>query len=218
MGDSAVSSALYKALGDSDAFAAWSVRQAIRRLEAWDKTELVDALLDERRLEPALRLTDEAWSITVVDALAEAFQRTTSAPVRGRIVANIAGLLHKYPEWDGNWHGTNPLARPFPRKTKDWGPQAMKAVLDGLSQGLADPDGSVRFQAITGMAEAGNAAPPRLRSALQREPDSTNQAVLVEALGTLKDAVSLPLFIDILGDSRRASRAHGGPCRPRPVP
>ena len=72
VGDSRPAPALYKALGDSDAFAAWSVRQAIRRLDAWDKTELVEALLDERRLEPALRLTDEAWSIPVVAALAEA--------------------------------------------------------------------------------------------------------------------------------------------------
>jgi putative membrane-bound dehydrogenase-like protein len=204
LGDSSASSALYKALGDSDAFASWSVRQAIRRLEAWNKAELVEALLDERRLEPALRLTDEAWSIPVVDALAEAFQRTSSSPVRGRIVANIAGMLHQYPDWDGHWRGTNPLARPFPRKTKDWGPQALKAVLDGLSLGLADQDSSVRFQAITGMAEAGNHAAPRLRSALPREPDPTNQAVLIETLGTLKDTVSLPLFIDFLGDARRA--------------
>jgi HEAT repeat protein/glucose/arabinose dehydrogenase len=203
LGDSAASSALYKALGDSDVFASWSVRQAIRRLDAWDKAELVDALLDERRLEPALRLTDEAWSILVVDALADAFQRTSSAPVRGRIVANIAGLLHKYPDWDGNWHGTNPLARRFPRKTKVWDPQATTAVLDGLSLGLADKDSSVRFQAITGMAEAGKDAPPRLRSALPLEPDPTNQAVLVETLGALKDAVSLPLFVEILGDPKR---------------
>ena len=204
LGDSAASSALYKALGDSDAFAGWSVRHAIRRLETWDTTKLLEALLDERRLEPALRLTDEAWSLPVVDALAEALQRTSSAPVRGRIVANIAGLLHKYPDWDGNWFGTNPLAGSFPRKTKDWGPQATKAVLDGLSLGLADPDSSVRFQAITGMAEAGKSAPPRLRSALLREPDSTNQAVLIETLGTLKDAVSVPMFVEILGDVRRA--------------
>jgi HEAT repeat protein/glucose/arabinose dehydrogenase len=202
--DVAAASALYKALGDSDAFASWSVRHAIRRLEAWDKSELVEALLDERRLEPALRLTDEAWSMPVVDALAVAFKRTASAPVRGRIIANIAGLLHKYPDWDGSWYGTNPLARPFPRKTTDWGPQAMKAVLDGLSLGLADADSSVRFQAITGMAQAGSFAPPRLRSALPREPDPTNQAVLIEELGTLKDAVSLPLFVEILGDVRRA--------------
>ena len=162
------------------------------------------ALSDDRRLEPALKLTDESWSITVIAALTEALQHTPSAPVRGRIVANIAGLLHKYPDWDGSWFGTNPLAGAFPRKTTDWDPQAMKAVLDGLSLGLTDPDSSVRFQAITGMAEAGKEAPPRLRSALPQESDATNQAVLVETLGTLKDTVSLPLFIEILCDVKRA--------------
>ena len=95
----------------------------------------------------------------------------------------------------------------------------MKAVLDGLSLGLADRDSLVRFQAITGIAEAGKDAAPRLRAALPREPDPTNQAVIVETLGTLKDAVSLPLFIEILGDPRRDERgADGGPRRTRPVP
>ena len=76
----------------------------------------------------------------------------------------------------------------------------MKAVLDGLSLGLADRDSSVRFQAITGMAEAGKDARSALEIGTSRESDPTNQAVLVETLGTLKDSVSLPLFIEILGD------------------
>ncbi len=203
LNDSAAASALYKALGDSDAFAAWSVRHAIRALQAWDKTALVHALLDERRLEPALRLTDESWSTTVIAALTEALSQTASAPVRGRIVANLAGLLHKYPDWNGTWFGTNPLAGAFPRKTKDWDPQAMKAVLDGLSLGLTDRESAVRFQAITALAEAGKDAPPRLRSALPLETDPTNQAVLIETLGNLKDGVSLPLFVEILQDADR---------------
>jgi HEAT repeat protein/glucose/arabinose dehydrogenase len=202
-GDAAAASELYAVLGDSDVFAGWSIRQAIRHLGAWDKAALVKALLDERRLEPALRLTDEAWSITVVAALCEALTQTASAPVRGRIVANIAGQLHKYPDWSGSSFGTNPLAGAFPRKTKDWDADAMKAVLDGLSLGLTDRDSAVRFQAITGISEAGKKAPPRLRSALRGESDPTNQAVIVETLGTLKDSVSLPLFVEILGDPRR---------------
>ena len=74
LGDVAAGSVpeLFKSLDDSDAFAGWSIRQAIRQLGAWDKDALIEALLDERRLEPALRLTDEAWSITVVAALSEA--------------------------------------------------------------------------------------------------------------------------------------------------
>ena len=58
LGDAAPATELYKALDDSDAFAAWSIRQAIRRSGAWQKDELVSALLDERRREPALRLAD----------------------------------------------------------------------------------------------------------------------------------------------------------------
>ncbi len=205
LGDATAGSAseLYKALDDADAFAGWSIRQAIRQLGAWDKDALIEALLDERRLEPALRLTDEAWSVTVVAALSEALSRTASAPVRGRIVANLAGLLHKYPDWTGTWFGTNPLASAFPRKTKDWDAPAMKAVLDGLSLGLTDRESAVRFQAITGISEAGKDAAPRLRSALPGEPDPTNQAVIVETLGTLKDSVSVPLFTKILGDPRK---------------
>ncbi len=202
-GSPVVTAALYKTLDDSDAFAAWSIRQAIRQRGAWDKDALIEALLDDRRLEPALRLTSEAWSITVVAALCEALKQTASAPVRGRIVANIAGLLHQYPDWTGEWFGTNPLAGPFPRKTKDWDADAMKAVLDGLSTGLTDRDSSVRFQAITGISEAGKDAAPRLRSALQVESDPVNQAVIVETLGTLNDSVSLPLFTSILADPRR---------------
>jgi HEAT repeat protein/glucose/arabinose dehydrogenase len=206
MGEGTPARELYKALDDSDAFAAWSIRQAIRRLGAWQKDELVSALLDERRREPALRLADESWSIIVVTALSEAFTHSLSAPVRGRILADIAGLLHQYPDWNGTWFGTNPLAAGFPRKTKNWDENAMKAVLDGLSLGLTDPDSLVRFQAITGIADAGNDAPPRLRSTLPLESDPTNQAVIVETLAALKDAVSVPLFVEILADSRREER------------
>ena len=71
-------------------------------------------------------------------------------------MANLAGLLHKYPDWTGAWFGTNPpLAGAFPRKSTDWDATAMKAVLDGLSLGLTDRDSNVRFQAITGISEAG---------------------------------------------------------------
>ncbi|HEX3450356.1 MAG TPA: HEAT repeat domain-containing protein, partial [Isosphaeraceae bacterium] len=195
---------LYAALGDSDPFAAWSVRQAIRRIGAWDKSALIEALLDERRLESALRLTDESWALPVVDALIEALSKTGAAPVRGRIVANLAGLYRRYPEWSGQWFGTNPLAGEFPRRTADWSPDGMNQVLRGLSLALADPASSVRFQAIVGMSEVGPAALPQLRSALIKEPDATNQAVLVEALGTLSDPMASPILAAIVRDLGRA--------------
>ncbi len=195
--------ALYAALGDADAFTSWSVRQAIRRLDLWDKSALVEALLDERRLESALRLTDEAWAVPVVDALAEALARTSLAPVRGRIVANLAGLFRRYPEWSGAWFGSNPLAGPFPQKTKDWSPAGMKGVIEGLTVALLDRDNSVRFQAIVGLSQAGADAAPALRSALASETDPTNLAVAAEAVGSLKDAVAVPALLNLLADVRQ---------------
>ena len=203
LGDRAAAPALYAALGDADAFTAWSVRQAIRRLNAWDKPALVEALLDDRRLEPALRLTDEAWVVPAVEALTEALGRTSSPAVRARIVANLAGQIKRYPEWSGQWFGTNPLAREAPRKTADWSAEGMKAAQAGLAQGLTDPDNSVRFQAIIGFSHLGASASAFFRNALIREPSATNQAILAEILGSLSDPLATPILIAIVRDAGR---------------
>jgi putative heme-binding domain-containing protein len=198
--------ALYAALDDADTFAAWSIRQAIRRLRAWDQKLLVEALLDERRMESALRLTDEAWDIAVVRALTEVAKQTGSAAVRSRILANLAGLYRVYPDWSGSWFGTNPLAGQFPTKTKDWSPEGMNAVLDGLAPGLSDRDRTVRRQAIAGLGQAGRvkAAQSLLRSALLKEPDPDNQALIAEVLGSQQDSSSEPLMIALLADPGRS--------------
>src|SRR5262249_34679588 len=110
VGDARAAPALYAALDEADPFAAWSGRRSIPRLVAWVQDALVAALLDERRSQAALALTDEAWAVPVVVALTEALGRAGSAPVRARIMANLAGLYRRYPEWSGSWFGTNPLA------------------------------------------------------------------------------------------------------------
>jgi HEAT repeat protein len=194
--------ALYDALGDSDRFAAWSIQRAIRDLDAWDQTVLVAALLDERTTEPALDLTDEAWSIPVVKALTEALSLTGSPAVRGRIVANLAGLYRTYPEWPGTWFGTNPLAGRFPAKTRNWSPEGMAEVLRGLTRGLADRDRLVRAQAIEGLSQAGSDAVPQLRAAMARERDPRNQALLAETLGKLGDEASAPRLAILMADAR----------------
>jgi putative heme-binding domain-containing protein len=203
LGDLSAAPALYAALGDADQFAAWSVRQAIRRLAAWDKDALVDSLTDERRLEPALRLTDEAWTLPVVEALTEAVSRINQPAVRARIVANLAGLYRRYPEWSGAWFGTNPLAGEFPQKTKDSSPEGMTGVLTGLSAAIKDPDRSVRYQALVGLSQAGKTAAPLLRSALHGETDPNNQVALAEILGKLEDSGAVPALVNLLADRGR---------------
>jgi len=203
LGDLAAGPALYKALGDADKFAAWSIRQAIRRLGAWDEEALVEAIKDDRRREPALLLTDEAWNLTVVEALCAALRETTFAPVRAMITANLAGLYRQYPDWDGTWFGTNPVAGPAPQKTKNWSPEGMKAVLAGLAASLSDPDRHVRAEAIGGISQAGPGGAPLLRASLRVERDPNNQAALAEALGQLGDIPSVPLLAALLLDAGR---------------
>ena len=202
LGDVHAAPALYAALDESDRFAAWSVREAIRRLQAWDREALVNAMLDERRAESAFELTDEAWAIPVVEALTEALSGVASPAVRLRIVANLSGLYRRYPEWSGSWFGTNPLAGRFPEKTVDWSPEGMSGVIRGLSIAVADRDSAVRAEAIAGLSRGGAAAAPHLRAALARERDPRNQAALAETLGKLGDNASVPILSTILADAR----------------
>jgi putative heme-binding domain-containing protein len=196
-------SPLYAALGESDRFAAWSIRGAIRRLDAWDKDAIVSALLDQRRAESALELTDEAWAVPVAQALTEALRRSGTPAMRARIVANLAGLFRQYPEWSGAWFGANPLAGPVPEKTRNWSPEGMQAVADGLALGLADRDGAVRAEAIAGLAQVGPDAAQLLGATLLKEPDARNQEALADALGKIGDAGSLPVLAAILADGGR---------------
>ena len=80
----------------------------------------------------------------------------------------------------------------------------MKQVHQGLALALGDRAASVRYQAIVGMSEVGPAALPQLRAALVKELDSTNQTLLVEALGTLADPMAAPILAAIVGDVGRS--------------
>ena len=180
-GDNRAIAPLLAALGDSDRFAAWSIRSAIRRLGCPTRETMTAALVDPRRRESALILADESWSLPVVQALVDALKQTPEPAIRGRIVACLAGEYRRYPEWTGDWWGPSPLTGPFPKKTRDWSPEGMRTVLDGLGQGLADRDATVRFQSIVALGQIGPTAVPVLLAGLGSEPDPGNQAQIVEA-------------------------------------
>ncbi len=204
IGDTRAIAPLLAVLGESDRFAAWSIRTAIRRLGFPEETALRTALLDARRRENALNLADESWSLPVVRALVATLRQTPEPAFRARIVANLAGQFRKYPEWSGTWWGFDPLAGELPRKTRGWDPAGMNMVLQGLRLGLGDQDASVRFQAIVALGEVGPAAGPILCQGMATEPDVRNQALLVEALGTMNDAGSVRLLTSLVVDARRA--------------
>ena len=91
IGDARAIEPLMVELADADRFAAWSVRQAIRKLGYPTREALVAALLDPRRRENALILADESWSLPVVQALVDALGQTDEPAVRGRLIATLAG-------------------------------------------------------------------------------------------------------------------------------
>ncbi len=203
-GDPQALESLVRALGDPDRFAAWSIRSAIRRLGYPARDVMREALLDPRRRESALILADEAWCVPVIEALVEALKQTREPAVRARMVAALAGQYRKYPEWTGAWWGLDPLAGPFPRKTEDWDAGGMNAVRQGLRQGLADGDASVRFQAIVALGVVGPLAAPTLRAGFAAESDPRNQAALVEALGASSDGESVRLLTSLVIDPGRS--------------
>lgn len=195
---------LLATLSDSDRFVAWAKRQAVRRLGYPTKEALLAALIDPKRCEAALLLADESWSVPVVKALAEALGRIPEAGIRARIVANLAGQYRVYPNPDNGWYGLDPLALPFPQKTRAWSPEGMKTVLEGLRLGLTDRDPSVRFPSIIALGQVGPAASPVLRARFALENDAGNQEALVEALGLMNDAPSAHVLSSVVVDPARS--------------
>ncbi|HEY2157126.1 MAG TPA: HEAT repeat domain-containing protein, partial [Isosphaeraceae bacterium] len=198
IGDKSTAPALYAALGDPDRFVAWSVRAAIRKLDAWDTDAIKAALKNPKQRDDALALVDESWSHPAIRALDIAFTEEADPTVRARILANLAGQYRKYPEWTGAWFGTNPLGGAFPAKSEDWDRQGMQAVLVGLARGLVDAVPSVRRQAIIGLAGIGPEVAANFLEALPRETDPRNRATLITAIGRWGEPRAVPLLGQIV--------------------
>ncbi len=203
LGETSAVPALLAALGDPDVFAAWSIRRAIRTLNAWDASALTAALLNPKTQDDALKLCDEAWASPVVEALNRAIPTMKPDDARAKAVATLAGLYRQYPRWSGNWFGTNPLAGAFPQKTEAWDPATMTRVQAGLTAALRDPIPAVRLQAIAGLLPVGRGAAPSLRALLATETDPKNLATLAQGLGLLGDFASAQALGAIALDGRQ---------------
>ena len=182
IGDKAAGPALVQALGDEDEFVDWSIRRSIRSLAYWDGAAILEALNDPRRTESALRLTDLAFAVDAVRALAEALPQIHSSETRARIVMNLSGQYLTYPEWKGEWFGTNPLAGLIPRKTSEWDHAGMAWTVKGMIKGLSDADPKVRAVAVAGLGQVRGAIIPLLRTRLAAETDPGVLQALVSVL------------------------------------
>jgi putative heme-binding domain-containing protein len=201
IGDAATAPALLDALDESDTFVAWSLRTALRRIGHWDEKALTQALTSSRARirDNALLAVEDVYDPAVVRVLARVARTGLGAQQRKEVVRVLAGLYRRYPPWDGNWFGTNPLAGRFPEKTQPWDGAAMARIADTLAAVLKeDSDAQVRGTAIAGVATVGRAALPDLRRQLPRESDPDNRRALALALGRLQDREATPALADLL--------------------
>ena len=203
LGDPAATPRLMADLGDSDVFVSWAIRHAIRALNAWDGESLVWALTDPKRREDALKLCDETWSPVVVNALVQAYSKTTESEQRSKQIATLAGLYRKYPAWSGAWFGTNPLAGTLPQKTEPWDVASMARVQVGLAEALKDPAPEVRLRAIGGLFPVGRPALNALRASLTTEKEPRNLSAIAAALGALGDFPAAPALGAIVLDATK---------------
>ncbi|WP_169972648.1 HEAT repeat domain-containing protein [Tautonia rosea] len=207
LGNPSAGPALMAKLGERDPFVAWSIRRAIRELNAWDVEAIVEALRDPERRDAAIRLTDEAYAVPVAEALSKALGEVTDVTARASIVTNLSEILLKVPDWDGAWFGTNPLAGTMPRKTEAWDREGMRLAATGLIRALDDPDATVRGRAIVGLRTVGPSAAPYLRARLGRESDGENLRALALILGDLADRESVPMLARMVVDPLAPSPA-----------
>ncbi len=206
IGDPATAAALLDALDEGDAFVAWSVRAALRRIGRWDEKGLTQALTDPRPRvrDNALLAVEDVYDPAVVRVLARVARSAPEGDRRQEVVRVLAGLYRRYPPWDGNWFGTNPLAGRFPEKTQPWDAAAMAQVTGTLAAVLRDDsDAQVRREAIAGLAADGVVGLPALRGQLSRESNADNRRALAVALGRLQDREAAPLLADLLTDGRQ---------------
>ena len=203
IGDPSGIPSLLEALGDADTFAAWSIRHALRSFPSIDPGSLAKALVDPKRAEDALKVCDESWSLSRLEALRLALPDAKDSGFRARIVACLAGNSRKYPDWSGNWFGTNPLAGDFPQKTKDWDKKAMALIQSTLASSLKDSDAGVRLQVIAGLVAIGKPAAPLLREALPNEANPRNASAIASGLGVLLDYPSVETLAAVLADKGR---------------
>ena len=203
IGEGSCVPSLLEALGDSDTFAGWAIRHALRSFPDVDAKSLAKAILDPKRAEDALKVCDESWSSSRLEALKIAEPLVGDAGFRARVVACLAGNYRKYPEWSGNWFGTNPLAGDFPKKTKDWDPSAMASIRESLTTALKDSDAGVRLQAIAGLVAVGKPGAAALRAELLGEKDARNASAIAAGLGVLIDYPSVETLAALLADKAK---------------
>ena len=194
--------ALVPLLVDPDRTLAFSARQALRRINAWDALaptlKSADTKLRAATL-AALELVAEPGAVAALRGLLD----DHNAPVaeRARALTELALVVRKAPPWDGKWWGTRPTQGKPPARTVDWA--ATPAIVRTIEASLTDSAAPVRLASIAAVVETRDAqAIPTLRARFAPgvEPVADVRSQVALTLGTLADNESIPALVAAIND------------------
>ena len=98
---------------ETDAFLAYSARQALRRIDDWPAAAQGLDSPDPKVRAGVLLAMEQVYDVAAVGRLAGVRRRRRSGPIDERVKAleYLAEVDRKAPPWDGKWWGTQPAQR-----------------------------------------------------------------------------------------------------------
>jgi putative membrane-bound dehydrogenase-like protein len=144
----------------------------------------------------------ETYDIKLVQALVE-IAKGEKGPVEAKEAALriLASLARKYPQWKGEWWAYHPALAAPPQKTADW--EATPVILQTLRNALDDEKLQIRRVAVEGLMILKDAlSAEKLRKGFAGETDASMRALIVRALGKLKDQDAVGMLIDLLQEDK----------------
>ncbi len=194
----------------------------LTRLFVWDLVRAVDALAgdDDQFLRAAIGVRDPRVSAAVeqLRAIAPAAVPAITADLlrspfsdRRRLAVDVLGAMGPgvlpglMPVLeDGDWRVRQAVVR-----------TAMQIEGEGdgaralLERAAADPHFAVRATAFEGLAASGEAAAPRLREALSRDPDQFVRRTVATALGEFRDLATAAVLVEFYAAALAAGDRDG---------
>jgi putative membrane-bound dehydrogenase-like protein len=196
IGDPAPLPGLMSALRDSDAWAWYATFTAVNRIgrrhsDAW---EMITGGLrsdDERLGQGTAFAMRDTYDAALVAALAHTARdrKARGSGHEAGAVSALAPLLHKLPEWKGEWWAYHPALSPPPRKTEEW--EATSMVMAVLRETLQGDNRAAIIPALDGLAECGDrSAAAAIRRVFRRGDPPLARAAL-KALAACDDGNSV---------------------------
>ncbi len=171
---------------EQDAFLAFTLRQAIQRLDHWAPVVAALSTSPSTELDSLLLTMHDQFSTGLADGLMELVRSGARDDRRARALVQLAHLHRRLPAWDGTWWLTQPARTPRPTPEVDW--ERTSAISETVRAAFHDPAAPVRAAAVEAVSiTADRTALPEVRR-LAEDKDPRVRLAGLRLLGTLRDA------------------------------